>query len=163
MPGALAFCKWLEQTSAGAAVRQSLWLFPAIETMHLLGMATVLASIAVFDLRLMGLAMRGERLSAVARRVHPWTWAGLAVQVVTGGLLFSSEAVHMYSNPAFRVKMLLIVLAGVHALAFHFTAYRNVANRIDNTVSSPGAKTAGVISLLLWIGVVAAGRWIGFI
>lgn len=163
MPGVLALCKWLEQTSAGASVRQSLWLFPAIETVHLLGMATVLASITVFDLRLMGLVMRGERLAAVARRIHPWTWAGLAVQAVTGGLLFSSEAVRMYANPAFRVKMLLIVLAGVHALVFHFTAYRNLANRVDSTVSSLAAKTAGAISLLLWIGVVAAGRWIGFI
>ena len=161
MPGVLAFCKWLEQTPVGAVVRQSLWLFPVIETVHLLGMAALLATIGAFDLRLMGVVLRGQSISGLASRVLPWAWAAFALQVLTGALLFSSEATHMYANPAFRLKMLLIILAGAHALFFRAAAQRNP--RWDDAATPLRAKLAGGISLLLWIGVVAAGRWIGFI
>ena len=156
MDNVLAFCKWLEQTPVGASVRQSLWLFPAIETVHLLGMAALLATIGAFSLRLMGVVQGEESISAVGRRLLPWTWAAFAIQVITGAMLFSSEATHMIRNPAFQIKMLLIALAGVQALVFHRTALRSRAAGIATQV-------VGVISLALWIGVVAAGRWIGFI
>jgi hypothetical protein len=163
MPDMLALCKWLEQTSVGAAVRESLWLFPAIEALHLLGMAVLLGSIVVFDLRLMGWMLRQERVSNLARRVLPWTWVGFAVQVITGMLLFSSETVKVYTNPAFRLKMLLLFLAGIQALIFHLTIYRNVGTWDDGKVLPLGAKIAGFISILLWVGIVAAGRFIGFV
>jgi len=162
-PEMLALCRWLEQTSVGAGIRESLWLFPAIETVHLLGMAVLMGTVGVFDLRLLGWMLRRERVSKLRRRLLPWTWAGFAVQVVTGVLLFSSEAVKVYTNPAFRLKMLLIFLAGVHALIFHWTVYRNVASWDDSAVLPIGAKVAGLVSILLWIGVVAAGRFIGFV
>ena len=163
MPDMLAFCKWLEQTSVGAGIRESLWLFPAIETVHLLGMAALVGSAAVLDLRLLGWMMRPERVSELAGRLLPWAWAGFAVQVVTGALLFSSEAIKVYTNPAFRLKMLLILLAGVHALVFHWTVYRDVATWDDSAVLPAGAKVSGLVSILLWVGIVAAGRFIGFV
>lgn len=163
MPDLLPFCRWLEQTSVGAAVRQSLWLFPAIETVHLLGMAALVGTISAFDLRLLGWMLRRERVSELARRLLPWAWAGFAVQVITGTLLFSSEAVKVYTNPAFQLKMLLLFFAGVHALIFHWTIYRNVATWDDTPVLPAGAKVAGFVSILLWIGIVAAGRFIGFV
>jgi hypothetical protein len=158
----LPLCRWLEQTSVGAAVRESLWLFPAIETVHLLGMAALVGTTAVFDLRLLGWMLRRERVSELAGRLLPWSWAGFVLQVVTGALLFTSEAVKVYTNPAFRVKMLLIFLAGVHALIFHWTVYRDVASW-ESGVLPAGAKVAGFVSILLWIGIVAAGRFIGFV
>ena len=163
MPGMLAFCQWLEQTSVGSAVRESLWLFPAIETLHLLGMAVLVGTVAIFDLRLLGWMLRRERVTVLAGRLLPWTWAGFAVQVVTGALLFSSEAVKLSTNPAFRIKMVLIVLAGLHALVFHWTVYRDVASWDLGEVLPLGAKISGLLSILLWIGVVAAGRFIGFV
>jgi hypothetical protein len=144
-------------------VRQSLWLFPAIETVHLLGMSALVGTIAVFDLRLMGWAMRKQRVTDLAHRLFPWAWAGFAVQVITGAMLFSSEAVHMQRNPAFRLKMLLILLACVHALVFHLTVYRSVAKWDESAVPPLGAKVAGAVSIVLWIGIVAAGRFIGFV
>jgi hypothetical protein len=159
----LPFCRWLEQTAVGAGVRESLWLFPAIETLHLLGMAALVGTTAVLDLRLLGWVSRRERVSELARRLLPWSGAGFAVQVVTGALLFTSEAVKVYANPAFRVKMVLIFLAGVHALIFHRTVYRGVASWDDSEVLPTRAKAAGFVSLLLWIGIVAAGRFIGFV
>lgn len=159
----LAICKWLEQTAIGAYVRQSLWMFPILETLHLLGMIAVVGGIAAFDLRLLGWAMRRERVTVIAGRLFPWCWAGFAAQVVTGGLLFASEAEHMYTNPAFRLKMLLISMAGVNALVFHLTVYRNAAAWDDSAMLPVRAKIAGLVSILLWVGVVAAGRFIGFV
>jgi hypothetical protein len=162
MPDMLALCKWLEQTWVGGGIRQSLWLFPAIETLHLLGMAALVGTITVYDLRLLGWMLRRQRVSDLTRRLLPWAWAGFAVQVVTGALLFSSEAVKVYGNPAFRVKMVLICLAGAHALIYHWTVYRNVATWDDSEALPAGAKIAGFFSILLWVGIVAAGRFIGF-
>lgn len=163
MPNLPAFCNWIEHTPVGASVRESLWLFPAVETVHLLGMALLLATIGSFDLRLLGWAMARTPVSDLARRLLPLAWAGFAVQVLTGALLFSSEAAKMYRNPAFRVKMLLICLAGLHALVFQLAARRRLAVWDDRPALPAGARLAGLISLALWIGVVAAGRWIGFI
>jgi len=159
----MEFCRWLQQTTVGGAVRESLWLFPAIETVHLLGMAVLVATVTVFDLRLLGWMLRRERVSTLAARLLPWTWAGFAVQVVTGVVLFASEAVKIYGNPAFRLKLLLILLAGVQALIFQRTAYRNVATWDESSTTPAGAKVSGAISILLWLGVVAAGRFIGFV
>jgi hypothetical protein len=163
MPGVLALCRWLEQAPVSAEVRQSLWLFPAIETLHLLGMAALVVTIATLDLRLLGCAMRRTPVSQLTRRLLPWAWAAFAVQVLTGGLLFSSEAVRMVANPAFRLKMLLIATAGLHALVFHLAARRRMPSWDERRKLPFAARCAGFVSLLIWIGVVAAGRWIGFI
>ena len=162
MPGLLAWCKWLEQTSVGANVRQSLWLFPAIETIHLLGMAALLAAIGAFDLRLIGVVLPDQSLSRLSARLLPWAWVAFAMQVISGGLLFSSEAARMVVNPAFRLKVVLILLAGAHACVFQLLARRGLP-AWSSATPPLAARVAGCTSLLLWIGVVAAGRWIGFI
>ena len=154
---------WLEHTPVGACVRESSWLFPAIETVHLLGMAVLVAAIGAFDLRLMGLAMRGVRVSDLARRLFPWAWTAFAVQVVSGGLLFSSEATRMVVNPAFRIKLILIGLGGIHAIVFRWIACRDMPEWDSNGSTPLRGKIAGGVSILIWVGVVAAGRWIGFI
>lgn len=159
----LEFCQWLDQTSVGTTIRQSLWLFPAIETVHLLGMATLVGTITVLDFRLLGWAARQQRVSLLAARLIPWAWVGFTVQVITGLLLFSSEAVKIYGNPAFRLKMLLLLLAGVQALVFQVMISPKVASS-DELQSPPlAAKAMGAISILLWVGVVTAGRFIGFV
>jgi hypothetical protein len=158
-----AFCGWLEQSPVGAAVRQSLWLFPAIETVHLLGMTILVGTVAAFDLRLLGRALQRTRVSELARRLLPWAWAGFGLQVGTGALLFCSEAAKMYVNPAFRLKMLLICLAGAQALIFQLAAGRKLSAWDERAAVPVMARIGGLISILLWIGVVAAGRWIGFI
>jgi hypothetical protein len=155
--------KSLEQTPIGSSVRESLWLFPAVETVHLLGMTVLVAAVGAFDLRLLGLAIRGMRVSELARKLFPWAWTAFAVQVVTGFLLFSSEATKMVVNPAFRLKIILIGLGGVHAFIFRWVACRDMATWEVASKTPIRAKVAGLVSILLWVGVVAAGRWIGFI
>jgi uncharacterized protein DUF6644 len=163
MPDMISFCKWLEHTPVGTHVRESLWLFPTIETLHLFGIVLLVGSTSFFDLRLLGLAMKEQPVSRIVGRLQPFVWAGFLVQVTTGFLLFSSEATKMYANDAFRLKMLMIVVAGLNAGIFHFTGYRSVEKWGNTPVTPIGAKAAGALSILLWFGIVAAGRWIAFI
>jgi hypothetical protein len=126
-------------------------------------MAVLAVAVGVFDLRLLGWALGRARVSDLARRLLPCTWAAFGVQLITGVLLFSSEAVKLYDNPAFRLKLLLIALAGVQALIFQSTASRHLAAWDERGVLPVGAKFAGAVSLLLWIAIVTAGRFIGFV
>jgi hypothetical protein len=157
------FCQWLEGSSWATAIHQSLWLFPMIETAHLFGIVLLVGATSALDLRLIGLTMKGEPVSRMAGRLLPWAWAGLTIQVVTGFCLFASEATRCYENPAFRVKMVMLGLAGLNALIFHQTVYRSISNWDQAQVTPAAAKFAGCCSILLWFGIVAAGRWIAFL
>jgi len=159
----LQFCQWLDQSSVGTAIRQSLWLFPAIETIHLLGMAALVGTITILDLRLLGWCMRREPISRLSARLIPWAWLGFLAQVVTGLLLFSSEAVKIYGNPAFRLKMLLLLLAGIQALIFQTVVSRRLPSWDQRETLPFAAKIMGFSSILLWVGIVSAGRFIGFV
>ena len=158
-----AFCQWLENSSWATAIHQSLWLFPMFETAHLFGIVSLVGATSALDLRLIGLTMKGEPVSRIAGRLLPWAWAGLTIQVVTGFCLFASEATRCFENKAFRIKMVMLVLAGLNALIFHQTVYRRVASWDDAPATPVGAKLAGCCSILLWFGIVAAGRWIAFL
>ncbi len=158
-----AFCQWLENSSWATAIHQSLWLFPMLETAHLFGIVSLVGATSALDLRLIGLTMKGEPVSRIAGRLLPWAWAGLTIQVVSGFCLFASEATRCYENKAFRIKMVMLVLAGLNALIFHQTVYGRVARWDDSPATPLGAKFAGCCSILLWFGIVAAGRWIAFL
>ncbi|MDE3170519.1 MAG: hypothetical protein KGL75_10275 [Acidobacteriota bacterium] len=146
----------------GKVVHDSAWMFPVIETIHLFGIVVLVGAASVLDLRLMGVAFKDFTVSALADRFLPWIWAGFAVQVVTGFLLFASEATKMYGSGVFRVKMLLILAAGINALVFHFIGYRSVGTWERDPVAPLSARLAGVLSILLWFGIVGAGRWIAY-
>src|SRR5580704_238323 len=109
----ITICVWLEQTMVGKHVRESLWLFPVIETVHIFGIILLVGATSILDLRLMGLTFRDEPVSKLAMRFLPWAWAGFLIQVCTGLLLFSSEATKMVGNYGFLIKMALIVVAGI--------------------------------------------------
>jgi Family of unknown function (DUF6644) len=158
-----SFCKAVEATSVGKAVYGSSWLFPAIETIHLSAMVALVGSISAFDLRLLGFAMRRHPVSQLAERLLPVTWIAFGTMAVTGVLLFTSQADSKYChNGAFQIKMMLILLAGVNMMFFHFTTYRSVKTWDINSATPIWAKLVGTISVLCWAGVVVFGRWIGF-
>lgn len=157
-----SFCLWLGNSSMGRSVHDSAWLFPVIETIHLFGVVVLVGCASVLDLRLMGVAFRDYTVSTLAERFLPWVWGSFAIMVVTGTLLFSSEATKMYGNGVFRTKMLMIVAAGVNALVFHVLAYRRVGDWERDPVTPWSARVAGVVSILLWFGIVGAGRWIAY-
>ena len=157
------FLHWLESTAVAIAISESSWLFPGIESVHVLAIALVVGSITMVDLRLLDLNLRERPVGELMAEVLPWTWSSFAVAVCSGALLFSSNATHYWGTVPFRAKMLLLVLAGVNMLVFHATAHRTVGvwGRLPRTPRT--AKISGGISLGLWIGVVTFGRWIGFV
>jgi hypothetical protein len=156
------FCAWLENTSVGTAIRQSTWLFPAIETLHVLATVIVVGSVTMLDLRLLNVAWRDRSIREVHEDVLPWTWSSFAVAAIAGSLLFSSSATKYYHNLPFRMKMVLLVLIAINAAFFETRTYRRIGNSNDEARISFGAKIAGAVGIVLWIAVVACGRWIGF-
>jgi len=156
------FCAWLENTSVGTAIRQSTWLFPAIETLHVLATVMVVGSVTMLDLRLLNVAWRDRSIREVHEDVLPWTWSSFAVAAIAGSLLFSSSATKYYHNLPFRMKMVLLVLIAINAAFFETRTYRRIGNSNDEAQISFGAKIAGAVGIVLWIAVVACGRWIGF-
>jgi len=158
----LGWCHWLEATPMGTSIRESQWLFPAIETVHLIGISMLVGSTSILDLRLLGVSLKKTPIATLTAMVLPWAWIGFTTQLVTGFLLFSAEATQVYTDWVFRIKMLLIAAAGINALAFHLTTNRRATQWENNLVMPMGAKIAGLSSILLWCGVVFAGRWIAF-
>lgn len=154
--------KWLETSAVGTTVSQSTWLFPAIETVHVIALALVVGSIAVLDLRLLDRTWRVRAVTELTLDVLPWTWTSFAVAATSGFLMFASAATKYAADTPFRIKMVLLLLAGANMLAFHRFTYRSVAAWDVNAPTPPAAKLAGGLSLLFWIGVVTCGRWVGF-
>lgn len=154
----LPFIQWLDGTAGSIAIRESLLVYPLIETTHVLTLALFLGMIALLDLRLLGVGLRGAPVSEVAGRLLPWALAGFALMSLSGALLFYSGPLRAYHNIFFRIKVVMIGLAGLNALLFHYTVYKRVASW-DLDPSPPfRAKLAGFCSLLLWSGVVICGR-----
>ena len=154
---------WLERTSWASAIRDSAWLFPIIETVHIFGIISLVGATSILDLRLMGLFFREEPVSKLAARFLPWAWFGFIAQVVTGFLMFASEARKMDVNWAFQLKMVLIIIAGLNAAIFHSLAHRSVDRWDNDPVAPMFARVAGTLSILLWFGIVALGRWIAYV
>lgn len=156
------FCAWLENTKVATSIRQSTWLFPTIETLHVLATAMVVGSVTMLDLRLLNIAYRDRNVREVHEEVMPWTRVSFIFAAIAGALLFSSSATKYYHNFTFRMKMLCLLLAGVNAAIFELSTYRRAANWEQETRIPLAAKIAGALGLLLWIGIVAFGRWTGF-
>jgi len=161
MPTIPAMCTWLENTHLGLGISQSIWIFPAIEMFHMFGIVVLVGATTILDLRLMGVMLRDEPVSKLAESALRWAWISFIIMVVTGGLMFVSEATKCYNSSAFRLKMVMMVLASVNALIFHSFAYRRV-NCWEVGETPFAAKFAGGLSILFWFGIVGAGRWIAF-
>jgi hypothetical protein len=152
----LSFFTWCEQSGIGEAIRASLWLFPAIEAIHLLALAVIGGAVLVLNLRLLGLGLSHQPLPQLWRDTRPWLLGSLVTMLATGMLLFTSEAVKLYYHEAFWVKMTSLLLS----MLFTFTVVRRVA--LADRKSSMGNRATGLISLVLWSLVGIGGRWIGF-
>jgi len=150
------WCKALEGTRVGEIVRES--AFPYIEGVHVLGLALSVGTVVWFDLRLVGATMRSRPVSDVFRDLKGWMIGGFCLMFLSGGLLFTAHAAKAYASGYFRVKIALIVLAGVNTAAYHLTIDRRRAEWGNLPVPPWGARAAGLLSLVLWFSVIAAGR-----
>ena len=163
MSPVLHLCQWIYATHFSTAIRESPYWFPIIEGVHTLGITAVVGTIAVLDLRLLGVVLKQEPVSRVARQVLPWTWIGFGVMFVTGLLLSIAEAQTNYFNWAFRIKLILLLLVGLNPLIFHLGVYRKVSSWDLARVTPFRARMAAVCSLTLWAGIVVAGRLIAYL
>ena len=154
----LPFFEWCETTGVGEYIRASLWLFPVIEAFHLVAFAVLGGTVLLTNLRLLGLVMKTQPASQVARDAHPWLLGSLIVMVASGILLFLSEAVKCYYSFPFRVKIVSLFLAVI----FTWTLHRRIASSHDQRVGKMRGRLAALVSLVLWGAVAWGGRWIGF-
>jgi hypothetical protein len=154
----LSFFQWCEQSGIGDAIRRSSWLFPVIEAIHLLGLGVIGGAVLVVDLRLLGLGLRRQSAAQLTNDAQPWLVGSLILMLITGGLLFLSEAIKCYYHEAFWFKMTCLFLA----IVFTFTVQRKVTLAEGSRISSLRGKLVAVVSVLLWSGVGIGGRWIGF-
>ena len=147
------FWTWLEMRPLAMHIGESIW-FPFLESLHVLTATFVVGTVLVADLRLLGWSAQRHPVAVITREVVPWTWGAFVIAAVTGIALFSVRASAYVANPAFLAKAVLLVFAGLNMLLLHFVALRDAQRRNLQAF-------AGACSLLVWIGVVLAGRWIG--
>jgi hypothetical protein len=153
----LAFCRWCNGSFFGHTIRDSAWLFPFVEIFHLLALALLGGILIMLNLRLVGVKFGSTSIRELARELRPWMVGCILVMLLSGFLLFSTEAVKLYGNWAFQLKMLFLVLA----LLFTLTIHRKV---IDTPPASAAVRgLIAFVSLMLWLGVGLGGRAIGFV
>jgi hypothetical protein len=154
----LPFFQWCEASTVGDAIRSSPWAFAVIESVHLLGLSVIGGAVLIVDLRLLGWGLRGQPLRQVAQYAQPWLVGSLLVMLATGFLLFLSEAMKCYYSTPFMVKMTCLFLV----IIFTFTVKRGVTKADEARVRPIWMTLVALVSLALWFGVGAGGRWIGF-
>ena len=152
----LPFYVWADNSQVGQWMRGNSWAFPSVETVHILALAAMLGTLFLIDLRLMGIAARGLTPSHMHRQLKSFFNWGLLVMLVTGFLLFLSEALKAYDNDAFRPKMITLMMA----IVFHYTVHKKA---VESGTSAVWRKLVGALSVVLWFGVGAFGRAIGFL
>lgn len=157
-----AWLVWLETTALAQAMRQWLWLYPAVEIVHIGGIVLLVGAAAMFDLRLLGLSRRLP-VADMAHHLLPWARLGLGVMALSGITMFAAHATEFATNPAFRVKLGLITLACLNAAVFHRWPFRAVSAWNVDAAPPLAARCAAVLSLALWSGVIACGRLLAYL
>lgn len=152
---------WLENTSIAQAISTSIWMYPTFESLHYVGLALLVGSIMLIDLRLLGFARSLPLRTMVT--LLPWVWAGFIINVITGTLMFVYGATSFWPNPAFRIKLVLMALAGVNALLFTLAAGRSGEDWVSSGQTPATVKTIATLSMIFWLGVMTAGRWMAYV
>src|SRR5262245_16498451 len=156
------FLAALESSGVAIKIRDSLYIFPLIEATHVIGLSMVFGTIAIIDLRLLGLASTRRSFRRLASDTLKWTWAAFLLTAATGALMFVTNAGVYYHNFFFRTKMVMLALAGMNMVVFELTAGRTI-HRWDKAAAAPLiGRTTAALSLVIWISVIFLGRWIGF-
>lgn len=153
---------WVQNSGIGTDVRESDWMFPTFESIHVVFLTTVFGSILLLDLRLTGLAWKNRSVSDVTKDVMVWTWVGFVGAAITGSLLFSSAAVKYYEDWATRGKFICMGLAAINMLVYELIVHPSIPHWDTDSKPPLKVRMAGFISMALWICVIIFGRWIGF-
>jgi len=152
----------LESSKLATGIRDSLYMFPVIESFHVVGLTLVFGTIVIVDLRLLGIASIRRPFKRITSDIMKWTWAAFALTATAGVLMFITNANTYYHNFFFRTKMVLLLLAGLNMLIFELTAGRTVHRWNNDSAAPPAGKAVAMLSLILWISIIFMGRWVGF-
>ena len=158
----LGFSKWLADQPWSIQLHESLYGYPIVESMHVWALCLFVGLTIVLDLRLTGLTFRTVPVSEVVRRILPWQIVGFVVMVVSGMLLFYAIPVRSYQNIFFRVKLVLLVVAGLNVWIFNSGVYRRVQTWDRDAIPPARARVAGFASLTLWVLIIFCGRMIAY-
>lgn len=145
-----------------ASIRENVNAFPLIESLHVLAITLVFGTILIVDLRLVGVAAHRRSADRLIRELLPYTWVAFALAVISGVLMFVSNAPAYAANLEFQLKLVAIALAGLNMAIFHSTAHRRIADWDTDLPPPAAARVSGFLSLALWTVVIVLGRWIGF-
>jgi hypothetical protein len=152
----------MADSSWSIGLHESRYGYPLVESIHVWALCLFFGLAVMFDLRLLGWTMRRVPVSEAARRLLPWTLAGFIIMVISGVLLFSAIPLRSYQNIFFRVKLFLLMLAGVNVWIFHSSVYKRVASWDLDAAPPRAARVAGALSLALWVGIIFSGRMIAY-
>jgi len=152
----------IENSPLGTWMRESTYAFPLVESFHVLALVVVVGSIMLVDLRLLGVTNRKHPFTRLSGDLLPFTWGAFVVAVISGSLMVTGQAGTYANNTMFRLKLLVLALAGLNMVIFHFLGARNVAGWDDADQPPVNARLSGALSLIFWVTIVALGRWIGF-
>jgi len=155
-------CRWLEGTTVSVYIRESIWTYPIVESVHVIGLSLFMGLLLLWDLRLVGLTLRKVPVSRLWRGLFPWIGLGAVIMVVSGLLLFWSDPVRFYANVFFRVKVVGLALALANAMAFHFGIERSVFQWDTDSRPPRAARLAGAASIVLWAGIIVVGRLVAY-
>ena len=155
--------QWINDLPFSENVRSTVWMFPALETIHVVAIVFVFGSIARLDMRLMGLVWRRRPVTEVAAEMLPWTWTSFVIAAIFGLLLWSSKPIEYFAIAFFDVKMILILLAGVNMLYFQFVTFKDVAVWDRHPIPPTVVRVQGALSMACWVSVLICGRFIGFV
>jgi len=158
----LPFCQWLAASPGSIALHESLFMYPLIESLHVLTLCVFVGMSVMLDFRLLGVSLKRVPITDITHRLFPWMFAGFTVMVITGLLLFYAIPVRSYQSIWFRMKVVLLICAGLNAWIFHATIYRSVRDWDVAEFVPRRARMAGVLSLLFWAGVIVFGRMIAY-
>jgi hypothetical protein len=153
-----AIIAWMQTSDIGTGIRESIWVFPIVETTHVLALAVSVGVLIWFDLRLMGWGMKHQPVSQVHKQLMPYAFVGFVIMFISGALLFWSEAEKCYLSGFFRAKVLFLVLAGLNAGIFELRTKKTIENWDKYPVPPMQARMAGLFSILSWAAVIVAGR-----
>ena len=157
------FCKWLETTPGNAFVQNTPWVVPATQTVHILAISVVLATMAMLDLRMLGWAGHRHPVNSLAARFLPAVWVALVVLAMTGVILIVGEPERELLNNAFRLKMVLVAVAAI-ILAFVQSTLKEGENFWSLTPRRQSlARVIGIVSLSIWLVIAICGRWIAYV
>lgn len=158
----LPFCEWLASTPGSIALHESLFMYPLVESVHVLTLCLFVGMTMMLDLRLLGFTLRRVPVADVVARLQPWMFLGFFIMVVSGVLLFYAIPVRSYQNIFFRLKVVFLILAGLNALMFHTGIFKSVGEWGRGGETPSRARMAGAASLVLWAGIIITGRMIAY-